>query len=60
MGFNHVRMEEHLLPVLQQNFQLERLDILKAYGGLWTFFLFIGRKNGPAESKPNPTIQILA
>ncbi|HLP94355.1 MAG TPA: methyltransferase [Saprospiraceae bacterium] len=47
MKFNHVRMEEHLLPSLKENFELQRLDILKAYGGLWTFFIYIGKKKAP-------------
>ncbi|MBN8676772.1 MAG: class I SAM-dependent methyltransferase [Chitinophagales bacterium] len=58
MRFNHVRMEEHLLPYLKENFELQRLDILKAYAGLWTFFIYIGKKKAP-ESADNATSQNL-
>jgi S-adenosylmethionine-diacylgycerolhomoserine-N-methlytransferase len=57
MGFNHVRMDEHLLPVLMENFELQRLDILKAYGGLWTFFIYIGKKKA-SEPGTNATSQM--
>jgi S-adenosylmethionine-diacylgycerolhomoserine-N-methlytransferase len=56
MRFNHVRMEEHILPVLQDSFVTQRLDILKAYGGLWSFFLYVGEKK--ASTKPDSTTQI--
>lgn len=44
MGMNHVRMEEHLLPVLSQQFTPLQWEIRKAYGGLWSYFLFVGKK----------------
>lgn len=44
MGVNHVRMEKHLLPVLEQRFVTVRKEIHTAYGGLWTYFIFIGIK----------------
>jgi S-adenosylmethionine-diacylgycerolhomoserine-N-methlytransferase len=46
MGYNHVRMEEHLLPVLQDKFQTVQLEIHQAYGGLWTYFVYVGKKAG--------------
>jgi S-adenosylmethionine-diacylgycerolhomoserine-N-methlytransferase len=46
MGYNHVRMEEHLLPVLQDKFQTIQLEIHQAYGGLWTYFVYVGKKAG--------------
>ena len=44
MRFNHVSMEEQILPVLLENFETQRVEILKAYGGLWSFFLYVGKK----------------
>jgi S-adenosylmethionine-diacylgycerolhomoserine-N-methlytransferase len=44
MGVNHVRMNGQLRPVLQTLFdpQLDRVD--SAYGGVWQYLTFIGRK----------------
>lgn len=44
MGNNHVRMDGHLNPVLQQYFQTEHEHIHKAYGGVWQYFTYVGRK----------------
>jgi S-adenosylmethionine-diacylgycerolhomoserine-N-methlytransferase len=44
MGQNHVRMEAHLLPLLQEHFQTEYLSIRSAYFGLWRYCLFVGKK----------------
>ncbi len=44
MGQNHVRMEAHLLPLLQERFATEFLSIRRAYFGLWRYVLFIGKK----------------
>lgn len=44
MGYNHVRMDEHLLPVLSNQFKPVHLEIRQAYGGLWSYFMFVGRK----------------
>lgn len=44
MRFNHVRMEGHLLPFLQQQFSTEYLSIRSAYFGLWQYVIFIGKK----------------
>lgn len=44
MGFNHVRMDQHLLPVLEKLFKTVHLEVHQAYGGLWTYFLFVGTK----------------
>lgn len=46
MGFNHVRMEGHLLRSLNRSFSPIRTEIRKGYGGLWQFFLFIGTSPG--------------
>lgn len=44
MGMNHVRMQGHLWPELRKNFSslLDTQHI--AYGGLWQYGLFVGRK----------------
>lgn len=44
MQLNHVRMEGHLRPMLQQTFEplVDRVQL--AYGGLWRYHVFIGRK----------------
>jgi S-adenosylmethionine-diacylgycerolhomoserine-N-methlytransferase len=50
MGNHHVRMEAHLLPLLSSLLDQERLVIRRAYGGLWSYILFVGRKASPAAS----------
>ena len=44
MGVNHVRMNAQLRPLLQSQFTplLDRVD--NAYGGVWQYLTFIGRK----------------
>lgn len=44
MQQNHVRMESHLLPVLQSKFKTELLEVHPAWLGLWRYFLFVGQK----------------
>ena len=44
MSMNHVRMQGELLPLLQQQFTPQFQATPKAYGGLWQYFYFIGRK----------------
>lgn len=44
MEVNHVRMDRHLLPELDVRFRRERLDLRGAYGGVWEYFLYLGRK----------------
>ncbi|MBL7797289.1 MAG: class I SAM-dependent methyltransferase [Saprospiraceae bacterium] len=44
MGYNHVRMEQHLLPVLEEHFETKTRIVRKAWGGLWRYFIFIGEK----------------
>ncbi len=51
MSLNHVRMEGHLLPVLQQHFDTQTCEVRSAYAGLWRYFLFVGvKKQTPAAS----------
>ena len=45
MGKNHVRMDGHLLPLLQTTFQTEYRSTRSAFFGLWWYVLFIGRKD---------------
>lgn len=44
MGVNHVRMEDQLRPVLNQLFEPVQCDVKKAYGGVWEYLIYIGRK----------------
>lgn len=44
MGINHVRMDDHLLPVLNQFFKPIHCDAKKAYGGWWEYLIYVGRK----------------
>ena len=47
LAVNHVRVAGHLLPALQRRFLPRRQELRRAYGGLWTYFLFLGQKDGP-------------
>lgn len=42
MRLNHVRMDGHLLPALQSRFRPVILEVHRAYGGLWSYFIFLG------------------
>jgi len=44
MGFNHVRLDAHLLPRLRGLFPSGQWSAHSAFGGLWSYFLFIGRR----------------
>lgn len=44
MSNHHVRMDGHLLPVLQEEFEEIRAEVKPAYGGVWHYVLFVGRK----------------
>lgn len=44
MHVNHVKMENHLLPVLEKEFQPIINETHNAYKGLWQYLMFIGRK----------------
>ncbi|MDD2900984.1 MAG: class I SAM-dependent methyltransferase [Syntrophales bacterium] len=43
MGLNHVRLDSHLLPRLEDLFLSGEWSVRPVYGGLWSFFLFLGR-----------------
>ena len=44
MALNHVRLDAHLLPKLRQAFPPITQAVRPAYGGLWSYFLFIGER----------------
>ena len=44
MGINHVRMQGHLWPLLHSSFTVLSDSCKAAYGGLWHYRMFIGRK----------------
>jgi S-adenosylmethionine-diacylgycerolhomoserine-N-methlytransferase len=44
MRINHVRMDGHLLPLLREKFTPVLDHIRPAYGGVWDYGLFLGRK----------------
>ncbi len=44
MGLNHVRLDGHLLPHLKSHFSPQEWLVRPAYGGLWTYFIFIGQR----------------
>ncbi|MHC1788466.1 class I SAM-dependent methyltransferase [Solidesulfovibrio sp.] len=44
MGVNHVRLDGHLPPHLERRFAVLRQDTRPAYGGVWRWFSFLGRK----------------
>jgi len=45
MGNNHVRMNGHLLPFLQQQFSTEFAEERNAYLGVWQFLMYLGKKD---------------
>lgn len=51
MGNHHVCMEAHLLPLLSSLLEPEHLLVRRAYGGLWSYVSFVGRKAANAPSK---------
>lgn len=44
MGNHHVRMDGHLVPFLAAHFEEVEQSVNQAYGGIWAYFHFIGRK----------------
>lgn len=44
MARHHVRMDGHLLPALESRFPTQEASVQAAYGGLWHYLLFLGRK----------------
>ncbi len=50
MQKNHVRLDGHLLPVLQKEFITEYLHIGKGYLGIWEYFVFIGKNTASCQN----------
>jgi S-adenosylmethionine-diacylgycerolhomoserine-N-methlytransferase len=46
MQQNHVRMTGHLLPKLATTFRRRSVETHPAYGGCWTYLLFLGERKG--------------
>jgi S-adenosylmethionine-diacylgycerolhomoserine-N-methlytransferase len=44
MGVNHVRMDGQLRPLLRESFVLVTDELSAAYGGVWKYLLFVGRR----------------
>lgn len=44
MGNHHVRMDAHLRPLLEKKFAPVKSEVNKAYGGLWQYLMFVGKK----------------
>lgn len=44
MSNHHVRMDGHLLPLLEQEFTPIINEVPAAYGGVWHYLVFIGKK----------------
>jgi S-adenosylmethionine-diacylgycerolhomoserine-N-methlytransferase len=44
MGMNHVRMDGHLLEALDKRFEPVVTQKISAFGGLWEYFVFIGKR----------------
>ncbi len=44
MGVNHVRLDGHLLPRLSRRFDPLLSETPRAYGGLWRYTTFVGRR----------------
>jgi S-adenosylmethionine-diacylgycerolhomoserine-N-methlytransferase len=42
MGKNHVRMEGHLAPMLEKQFETREKLIVRAWFGLWRYILYVG------------------
>jgi len=51
MGLNHVRMEGQLLPVMEREFTPVERRMTPVYGGLWSYFAYLGR---PGDKGPCP------
>ena len=44
MGNHHVRMDSHLTPLMEQEFDTFYKKVRNAYGGVWQYFLYVGKK----------------
>jgi len=44
MGLHHVRLDGHLLPGLKNRFPSHDAVVRPAFGNIWTYFRFLGRR----------------
>ncbi len=44
MSGHHVRMDGHILPVLEKKFRTLHSRVHNAYGGVWQYFMYVGEK----------------
>ncbi len=44
MSMNHVAIDGTILPLLQKEFSTSHCRITSVYGGLWSYFQYVGRK----------------
>lgn len=58
MKVNHVRMNGHLLPELNRLFKPVRETVMKAYGGIWQYFIFLGAQKDTFCDKGNPAFKM--
>lgn len=54
MGYNHVRMDRHLLPLLEKRFVPTTRIVEHGWFGLWRYFIFIGEKATQNDSTFQP------
>ncbi|MEQ1744224.1 MAG: class I SAM-dependent methyltransferase [Saprospiraceae bacterium] len=52
MGYNHVQMDHHLLPVLVKRFVPTTRIVRTGWFGLWRYFILIGEKNSVPDQNP--------
>jgi len=55
MSRHYVRMDSHLLPSLDALCSPHVREVKSAYGGLWKYFLFVGRKD---PALPAPALRV--
>lgn len=44
MAGHHVKMDGHILPVLEEKFKTVHSSVKNAYGGIWQYFMYVGEK----------------
>ncbi len=49
MRWNHVMMDGRVLPQLRDTFRTVTETVHEAYSGLWSYFAFVGKKEGDPE-----------
>ena len=52
MGLNHVRLDAHLLPRLEDLFFSSEGTVRPVCGGLWSFFLLYGQRCQDPKMRP--------